>query len=496
MRRAFFFANIEQYVVALVGLASIAAVSRLLTPAEIGVAAIGLGVSTIAFAAKEFASAEFLIQRRAIDGRDIGTAFTIAAAFSAAIAGGLFGASGLIESAYAAPGVALFLEVMCLVGLADAVSAPTQALLRREMAFSVLARINVAASVATASVTIFLAGAGFGLMSIAWGQAAGAATKAGLSVVWAPVRLPTRPSVASWRAMLSFGGGKGAVTVISRVYEALPQLVLGRTMSHAAVGIYTRSNLLCGIPDRFMMSAIFSFAFPALAARVREGGDLKAAYLRALTYIAAVYCPALALVALLADPIVSFALGPGWDPVVPLVRLLALAAMFWTPMIVTTPTLFALGANRDAFLTSLYGRGFGAAVMVGASFVSLTALAASQFISIPFYAWLSLRIARRRLGFAWGDLASEAARNAAVLVSALAPPCLFVGLSESGLDMTPLQAVLCGALAAPGWLAGLWGSRHPLRDEVTAILAHLLARLLDRRGGASGAAPLRAGARR
>ncbi|MEX2519504.1 MAG: oligosaccharide flippase family protein [Paracoccaceae bacterium] len=492
MRRAFFFANVEQYVVALVGLASIAAVSRLLTPAEIGLAAIGLGVSTIAFAAKEFASAEFLIQRRAIDGGDVSTAFTITAALSAVIVIILLGVAGMVESAYSAPGVARFLEVMCLVGLVDAVSAPTQALLRREMAFSVLARVNVAASVATAGVTILLAATGFGLISVAWGQAAGAATKAVLCVVWAPMRLPTRPSVASWRAMLSFGGSKGAVTMIDRVYEALPQLVLGRTMSHAAVGIYNRSNVLCGIPDKFTMSAIFSFAFPALAARVREGGDVKAAYLRALNYISVVYCPALALVALLADPIVSFALGPGWDPVVPLLRLLSLAAMFWVPMVVTTPTLFALGANRDAFLASLYGRGFGAAVMVGASFVSLTALAASQFISIPVYAWISLRIARRRMGFGWGELALESLRNVAVLVSSLAPPCLFAALSGSGLEMTPLEAVFCGALAAPGWLAGLWGFRHPLREEVKAILIQLR----DQGAETSGAAPIRAGARR
>ncbi len=492
MRRAFFFASIEQYIVAIVGLASIAAVSRLLTAAEIGVAAIGIGVSTIAFAAKEFASADFLIQRRALDRSDINTAFTIAASASAAVSAILFGAAGLIEAAYAAPGIAVFLYVMCLAGLADAVSSPTQALLRREMAFSVLARVNVAAAVATAGITILLADAGFGLISVAWGQAVGAATKAALSVAWAPMRLPIHPSLAAWRAVLSFGGSKGAMTVIDRVYEALPQLVLGRTMSHAAVGIYNRSTVLSGIPDRFMMSAVFSFTFPALAARVREGGDLKSAYLKAFSYIAAVYCPALALVALIADPIVSFTLGEGWEPVVPLLRLLSVAAIFWVPMIITTPTLFALGANREAFLASLYGRGFGAVIIVGASFFSLTAMAASQFITLPFYAWISLRIARKRIGFAWGELALETLRNAAVLGSSLVLPCAFVLRSESGLGMMPLEAVLCGVLTVPGWLAGLWVCRHPLRKEVELMCVQMRNRGYEMRG----ISPLRAGARR
>lgn len=491
MRRAFFFANIEQYVVAIVGLAGIAAVSRLLTPAEIGLAAIGLGVFTISFAAKEFASAEFLIQRHALNAGDISTAFTIAGVFSIAIAGVIFAAASLIETVYAAPGVATFLKVMCLVGLADAVAAPTQALLRRDMAFSVLARINVVASITSVSVTILLAGAGFGVMSIAWGHALGALTRAILCVISTPKRLPTRPSIASWRAMLSFGGGKGAVTVIDRVYEALPQLVLGRMMSQAAVGIYNRSNLLCSIPDRFLMSAVFSFAFPALAARVRAGDDLRGAYLRALSYVAAVYWPALALVILLAEPIVSLTLGPGWDAVVPLLRLLSFAALFWVPMIITTPTLFALGANRQAFLANLYGRSFGAVVMVGASFVSLTALAASQSISILFQACVSLRIARRNVGFEWRDLWVEAMRNVAVLVSSLTPPCLFVYLSESGLGMTPIEAALLGGLAVPGWLFGLWAARHPMRDEVKVIFIHLR----HHKGKTGSAAPIGARAR-
>lgn len=477
MRRAFFFANLEQYLVALVSVASIAAVSRLLSPAEIGLGAIGLGVFSIAFAMREFASAEFLIQRPEIGRAEIRTAYTVSAAFSVAVALLLCAVAGMIEAVYAAPGVATFLQVMCLAGLADAVAMPTQALLRRAMAFSVLARINVAAAIATAGATVAFAAAGAGVMSIAWGQVAGVGTKAALCAFWAPAPLPRRPSLASWRALIAFGGSKGAVTMIDRVCESLPQLVLGRMMTPAAVGIYNRSMVLSGIPDKFLMSATFSFAFPALAARVREGGDLKSAYVRALGYIAAVYCPALALVALLADPVVAFALGPGWEPVIPLLRLLSLASIFWAPMILTTPTLFALGANRDAFLTNLYGRAFGAATMVGASFFSLTALAASQFISIPVYAWLSLSAARRRIGFRWRDLAREIWRSAGVTAAALAPPGLYVALSESGLGLSPLEAALCGALAAPGWLAGLWCFRHPLRAEVETLARHLRGRI-------------------
>ncbi|WP_172961047.1 oligosaccharide flippase family protein [Oceaniglobus roseus] len=477
MRRAFFFANIEQYVVAIVGLIGIAVTSRLLGPAEIGVAAIGLGVFTVAFAAREFVSAEFLIQRPEIAPGDIDTAFTVAALSSLAIAALLSLLAGPVADAYGAPEAAGFLRVLCLVGLADALSAPTLALLRREMAFDRLARVNIAASLTTVGVTVGLAGTGFGLMSIAWGHAAGAAMRAAFCLVNGPQRGPRRPSLAAWRAMLAFGGSKGAITVIDRIYESLPQLVLGRTMPAAAVGMYSRASVLASIPDRFLMAAVFAFAFPALAAQVREGRDPRAAYLNALSYVAAVYCPALALVALLAGPVVELALGPGWETVVPLLQLMTLAAMFWVPMIITSPTLFALGANRDAFVLSLTGRLLGASVMVGASFFGLIAMAASQFFTLPVYAVLSLRAAQRRIGFGWRALAEATWRSVAVIASALVPPCLFTLLAGHGLSPTLAEAPLCTVLAAAGWFAGLKLARHPLLLEVTLILALLRRRL-------------------
>lgn len=85
-------------------------------------------------------------------------------------------------------------------------------------------------------------------------------------------------------------------------------------MTPTAVAIYNRANTVCSIPDRIFLSAIFSFAFPALAAEVREGGDVRRSYLRALSYITVLYWPSLIMVAILADPIVRLALETSGSP--------------------------------------------------------------------------------------------------------------------------------------------------------------------------------------
>jgi lipopolysaccharide exporter len=70
--------------------------------------------------------------------------------------------------------------------------------------------------------------------------------------------------------------------------------------------------MVSDIPDRVVLTGVFSVAFPALAAEIREGRGLKQPYLRALGLITVAYWPALVLLALLAHPVVSFILGRQW----------------------------------------------------------------------------------------------------------------------------------------------------------------------------------------
>ena len=77
IRSALALASLEQYLTLLVGFATVAALSRLLTPAEIGFAVVGTGLSTIVFSFREFSTTEFLIQKGALDEKDVRTSFTI-----------------------------------------------------------------------------------------------------------------------------------------------------------------------------------------------------------------------------------------------------------------------------------------------------------------------------------------------------------------------------------------------------------------------------------
>jgi O-antigen/teichoic acid export membrane protein len=464
---------------------SIAAISRLLTPTEIGVSVIGTGIVLIALGLREFATSDFLIQRREITREDVRASFTVLALLTGLITLALFVVAPWFGSFYGEGGLASFLRVAVVAGLIETASLPIKGLLRRDMAFGALALINMASVAVTATATVVLALVGLSYMSVAWAMIAAAVTTTGVSFYLRPDLSMLRPTFKGWGAVLRFGGYNGASFAINRTYEALPQLVLGHLLPHSAVGLYNRAQMVSDIPDRIVLTSVFSVAFPALAAEIREGRNLKESYLRALGLITVLYWPGQVLMALLAFPIVSLVLGQQWMAAVPLLQVMAVAGIAWFPVILTSPVLLAIGANRDRVLADLLGRSVSAAVLCSAASFGIMAMAMSKLITLPYQMVLSLWFVRRHVGFRWRDIGASLWKSALVTASSAVGPAGIVALSGWDFDLATGPAFGAGLCAAAGWLAGVCLTQHPVLVEIRRAVAAVAAvgvaqRLRDR----------------
>lgn len=456
----------EQYFRLAIQFALLVVISRLLTPTEIGVSVIGTGFMTIALGLREFATSDFLIQRQKVVGDDIRASFTVIFLLTALITVATFVLAPWFGTFYGEEKLALFLRVAAVGGLIEAVALPIRGLLRREMAFGALAFINTMGMVVTAATTILLALAGFSYMSMAWAMVAAAVTVLVLSLYFRPDLAIFRPTFKSWRTILSFGGYNGASFVINRAYEALPQLVLGHFLPHSAVGLYNRASVVSDIPDRIILTSAFNVAFPALAAEVRQGRSLKEPYLRALAHITVLYWPPLILLALLAHPVVSLVLGQQWLSVVPLLQLMTIAGLAWFPVMLTSPVLLAIGANRDRVLADLLGRSVAAVILCAAAYFGIMAMAASKLLTLPYQMVVSFYYVRRHLAFRWREVGMALWKSAVVTAAAAAGPVGVVALSERSFDLSIAASALAVLLAAIGWLAGVVVTKHPILDEL------------------------------
>lgn len=468
VRRALLFNAGERYAGLAINFATVTVVSRILTPTEIGLSVIGLGIMTVALALREFASPEFLIQRQDVSRPDVRTAFTILLVLQAPIAIVLALLAPWLARFYGEPGLSRYIWVVVGAGLLETLSLPVVAQLRRDMAFGVLAGLNTAVAIAGAVTTIALAALGFGFMSFAWAWLGAAATTSVLALRFRPQWWMFVPSLASWRSALGFGGCNGAVAAMGRLYESLPQLVLGRILPAEVVAYYNRASLVVALPDRFVLSGVFAVAFPAFAAAVRQGSDVKRAYLLALSHITVFHWPGLLLLAVLAHPVVMLLMGAQWTGIVPLVQIMAVACVFWFPMILTQPVLVSLGAQRDNLMAKLVSVPVCAAVLCAASLHGIEAMALSQFVTIPFQMAVALIAVRRHVAFRWTEIGGAVWRSAVVTAFTLSGPLAVV--ARHGWEVPLGSAVLAGLLAAAGWLAGVRLTRHPVLAELRSLV--------------------------
>lgn len=471
IKRALLLATLERYINLIVGFLLIAIISRLLAPEEVGVSVIGVGVMAIVMSLREFASPNVLIQRPEVTNADIRTAITVMFLSSAFLAAATVATAPWLAGAYGEPILVRYLQIMALASLLEAFSQPIIAVLKREMAFGVLAVVNVAATIAGAAVSIVLALLGHGAMSYAWAALTVASVTAALAFCVRPDPGLLRPSLQSWRSALTFGGYNGAITVINKAYETVPQLVLGRMMPIEVVGLYSRAVVVAGTPDRLVLAGIFSMAFPALASEAREGRCLKHAFLTAVSHITVLYWPALTLLAFVAHPAVTVLLGDQWLGIVPLVQIMCLAGLFWFAGILGFPILAATGAVRDALVTVAITQPISVVILCLASFIGVEAMALSQFLTLPLQMMVTLHFIRRHVHFEWWELGQVLlGSGVATLASCLGPLAILL-LSGLRFDFTVTETILVVMTSFAGWLLGLRFKRHPMLAEFQSLSA-------------------------
>lgn len=466
IRRAFFWASTSRYAVMAINLVMTVIMARLLTPGEYGVAALGAAVFGIAEAMRALGGGAYLIQHKDLSNATIRTTVTVNLMVTIVVALALVLIAAPLTRYFSAPNLRPYLLVTALGYLTGPIVQPIFALLSREMAFDVIARITVLTAAVNAVASIALAILGFSEMSLAWASAISAVAGALLSFrVWRD-RSIFKPLLTEWRGVIAFGAYDGATAVLAQIGESLPSLIFGKILNAEAVGLAQRAVMLCLLPERVILAGVGAVTLPAFSNDAREGRGLKDGYLRATELMTAVLWPALALLALLAHPIVLLLLGRQWLEVVSLVQILSFALLFSFPIGLHYPTLVATGAIRVMPLLIVAEAVVSITILWLAAQHGLRAAAFSTLLIIPFNAFLSVWVVRRFLRFSWRDFGVALRRSiASAVLSTVGPLIIFFmcgGAAAVSIGAAMLAVTFCGI----GWLAGLWLTNHPLLHEL------------------------------
>lgn len=486
VRRALGISGITQAAIFVLGFINVVIVSRLLRPEEIGVFSVAVSVLGFAHVFREFGVGQYLVQAATVGREQFRAAFTVTLISSWLIALLLFLISKPMAAFYKHPGIAEVLGLLCINFLVMPLGTPLLAMLRRELAFDKLAWANILSAVVQTGVTIAAAYAGQSYLSMAWGSIAMHLSKALILNYFRPGMTLVLPTFRGLGEVLRFGSMSSLAAIVKEAGAAAPDLILGRTLGFVEVAIFSRGvGLHRMLVDR-INTLVRGVHFPTFAQQVREGSNASELYIQATYHLTVVTLPILAVLGILAEPLILFVFGSQWQASVPVAQMICTGSIITVLYTLAGLSLTAVGRVAGYMRMEIYAQSVRVLVLLSSIWLDFSSVVWLLLLAYVFEAGAAQFSLRETFGLRLASLLARTWKVWAVAACAsLGPAALMLAAGQwPAVEQHRLALLIGGSLtAAIGWTAGVMLLDHPIRAELGRLLRYLRARIPARSQG-------------
>lgn len=470
-----------------VQLLTIMALGRLLTPAEFGV----MGAATVIIALSQIVSqigvGPAIIQRRTLDQAHLHAAVTLSCSLGIVLGALVYFGAAEIARFYRIPELEPVLRGVAFLFPLDGINTVAKSILTRELRFRQFVALDVGSYVVGyAGVAVLLAWLDYGVWALVFASLSQAVLRA--IAMYTAARHPLRPSfdIQASKDLLSFGLGHSIAQIGTVLSQQGDNLVVGRWLGPAALGVYGRAYSLMVMPASAFGRIVNRVLFPVMAQVQDERERLAGAYERALAIVGLVSLPLSSFLWVVAPEFIPVVLGPAWTAVVLPFRLFTVSLLFRMSSKISDACTKAAG---EVYIRAILQVGYAVLVVVGALVgqrwgVGGVAVAVSFAMSVN---WLTMAgLSKSVTGLGWGRFArAHAPAGALAAVIGLAAAGAAAPARAAHLGNVPvLLAAGVAALVAAGlgtWLRpGLFLGPH---GSWAYARAEELVRGKRRRGG-------------
>lgn len=308
--------------------------ARLLTPKDFGL--IGMIVVFTGFAAlfSEMGFGAALIQRKVIEERHLSSIFWLNITVGLILTCIFLAAAPLISSFFSEPRLRILTMLISVNFFLSSLKVVQFSILSRSMDFRKLAVIETTTMATAGGFAIALALIGYGVWSLACQMII--TTIIGVVLFW--FLTDWRPRFQfdknAVKGLLGFSGNLLGFSVFNYWARNIDNLLVGKFISSAGLGIYSKAYGLMLMPLIQISSTLGRVMFPSLSKSQDDKELTKRIYLKTIGAIALVTMPMMTGLFVVADSFVLALLGPKWEDVIPVLRILCLVGI--TQSIVTT----------------------------------------------------------------------------------------------------------------------------------------------------------------
>ncbi|MGZ4568258.1 MAG: lipopolysaccharide biosynthesis protein [Blastococcus sp.] len=315
----------QKWLVRISGVLTFVVLSRLLSPADIGLVALALAFLGVLGVVADLGAATFLVQTRSWDEETRSTTFWTTLALSLVATGGVLALAGPLAALLGEPGLAPVFRALAPILAVNAASGVPSAILQRELRFRELALREMTSALVAAVVGVALALTGTGV----WALVAQSGAQALVATVlvwrmsaWRPTRQVSRTAFTELRR---FGGPVLAINILQSVRDRLEQFLLGALVGVSALGYWTVAVRLLALLVDVSVAVLDSVLLPVFVAARDSADRFRRAFEAAQASTQLLLVPALALLAVTSPVLLPWAFGPHWGPAIAPAQVLCLA---------------------------------------------------------------------------------------------------------------------------------------------------------------------------
>ncbi|MES1925719.1 oligosaccharide flippase family protein [Salinisphaera sp. T31B1] len=452
-------------------------VSRLLTPEQVGVYSVGMAFVTLIHSLRDFGVSDYLVRTEDLDDRKARSAFTINLIIAWVLGCTMFLASGVVATFYSQPGLELLLKVISINFFLLPFGSTVTALLKRSMQFGISYQINLFQQATQSGSTIVFVLMGFGFMGLAMGSVAGTVANILACMYFGRNYRIRGLGLDQWRDVSSFGIQRVTGDVVSRIGASAPDFIIARVIDFASVGLYSRGKGLVNLFRENILAAVGVVTFPTYARDFRRRNDAHLMFLKSMTYVTGVSWPFFMFSALMGFPIMRIMFGDQWDAAVPILQWIAMASVIGVINMDGPQLLTAIGHVKAVTRTIIVLQIIRIALLVGAAFYSLEAVAAASVVGAGLNVALYQALIKRYTPIKFRDIWFALTPSVLSTVITMVPPLIVVAVIPPSGNNLWVPLIVGGMVAGVAWLVGLNIVRHPLSDEINTLLANAVSRV-------------------
>jgi O-antigen/teichoic acid export membrane protein len=309
------------------GLLSLAILSRLLDPADFGLVAMVGALVGFAELFKDLGLATATIQHPQITHAQLSTLFWLNVAVSVCAAVAVAAGAPAIAWFYQEPRLTPITYALACTFIVGGLTVQHQALLSRRLDFGWLAVVEVVSRATGITCAVIAANLGAGYWSLIVLTAATAVTNCvgvWLACAWWP-GLPKRGTGV--RSLLKFGGHVIGFNCVNYFTRNADNILIGWMWGAGPLGLYTRAYQLLLLPIQTINAPVARVAMASFSRTQHESSRLASDFLVLMSSLFAVTLPIVVASALFAGDIIHLVLGPRWSDSATIFRLLAVGAI-------------------------------------------------------------------------------------------------------------------------------------------------------------------------